>query len=291
MPTQSTATEGEAQSGIGKTADWTPRPRELQDALNFHLYHPLAWRLARRLEHTPVTPNMVSVTGGCFVVAAAVAYAQPGWPLPAILGMLLHMAWHVVDGADGDLARLTGRSSPTGELVDGICDYASHLVLYVVLAYLLHMQIGPLAWALASASGLSRMIQSNHFEAQRRQYQWRVYGIPWLRNAQNDGHVGKGGFAALGSIYLKAASRLAPQEPGIEVALAGVCVQGSHPIAPPGSWEMLSFRRRRAPPRALRQATIRSERGLAHTSMGRRLEPPEIRVTPAPARRERAKLF
>jgi phosphatidylglycerophosphate synthase len=36
---------------------------------------------------------------------------------------MLHMGWHVLDGADGDLARMTGRASPQGELFDGICDY------------------------------------------------------------------------------------------------------------------------------------------------------------------------
>ena len=36
-----------------------------------------------------------------------------------------------------DLARLTGRSSPLGELIDGICDYASHVVLYIILVVVL----------------------------------------------------------------------------------------------------------------------------------------------------------
>ena len=57
------------------------RPRELQDSLNFHLYHPLAWRLALLLAKTTLTPNIVSVIGGCFVVVAGIVYAQPwGWP-------------------------------------------------------------------------------------------------------------------------------------------------------------------------------------------------------------------
>ena len=49
-------------------------------------------------------------------------------------GLILTAA-HVVDGADGDLARLTGRSSPIGEMVDGLCDYLSHIVLYLVLGW------------------------------------------------------------------------------------------------------------------------------------------------------------
>ncbi len=53
------------------------------------------------------------------------AYAQRIWPWSARVGLALHMGWHIVDGADGDLARLTGRSSPTGELVVGPSDYRS----------------------------------------------------------------------------------------------------------------------------------------------------------------------
>lgn len=196
------------------------RPRELQDSLNLYFYHPLAWHLARLLARTPITPNMVSIVGGLFVMAAAVAYALPGWPWPPLLGLLLHMSWHVIDGADGDLARMTGRTGPVGELVDGICDYASHIVLYVVLAYLLHAQIGPAAWALAAGAGASHIVQSNHFEVQRRQYQWWVYGVPWLRNAHDAGFARTGGLAALSSAYLALAGRLSPDTPGIDAAIA-----------------------------------------------------------------------
>lgn len=172
------------------------RPRELQDRLNYHLYHPLAWRLARILAHTPLTPNMVSVFGGLLVVAAGVVYFNMdstggpwalGWPMGAMLGMALHMSWHVVDGADGDLARITGRTSPIGEMVDGICDYASHIVLYVLLAFVLTRQIGSgQAWAWTLAAGASHIVQSNHVEVQRRFYQYWTFAVPWLNNAKDN---------------------------------------------------------------------------------------------------------
>ena len=92
------------------------RPREMQDPLNLYLYHPLSWQLARRLAHTPVTPNMVSVAGGLFVVAAGFCYWGVPWPLGAALGMALHMTWHIVDGADGDLR---GRRQGRGADADG----------------------------------------------------------------------------------------------------------------------------------------------------------------------------
>lgn len=165
----------------------------MQDPLNHYLYHPLAWQLARRLAHTPLTPNMVSVIGGLCVVAAGFCYWALGWwwtswTMGAALGMALHMAWHVVDGADGDLARITGKSSPLGELVDGICDYASHIVLYVLLAFVLTRTLGPgWAWFWTLTAGASHIVQSNFVEVQRRFYQYWTYGVPWLNNsAQND---------------------------------------------------------------------------------------------------------
>jgi phosphatidylglycerophosphate synthase len=163
------------------------RAREMQDMLNHHIYHPLAWRLARMLAPTPLTPNMVSVVGAMFVIAAGLVYwstsGASGWPRWALLGMALHLAWHVVDGADGDLARITGKTSPLGELVDGICDYSSHVVLYVLLAFVLSRTLGPgWAWFWTLTAGASHIVQANHVEVQRRFYQYWTYGVPWLHN-------------------------------------------------------------------------------------------------------------
>lgn len=218
------------------------RPREMQDSLNFYLYHPLAWELAKGLARTPITPNMVSVGGGLLVVAAGLVYFNMdatggtwalGWPWGAMLGMALHMTWHVVDGADGDLARLTGKSSPIGEMVDGICDYVSHIVLYVLLAFVLTRQIGSgPAWAWTLAAGASHIVQSNHVEVQRRFYQYWTYGVPWLNNAKASGagpFEGRGLFARLiGPIargYLYLAAGMTPYARRIDHAVAQAMAQ------------------------------------------------------------------
>lgn len=224
------------RSADARDAKRPKRPREMQDGLNFHLYHPLAWRLAKALAHTPITPNMVSVLGGLLVVAAGIVYFNMdstggtwalGWPMGAMLGMVLHMSWHVVDGADGDLARLTGRSSSIGEMVDGICDYASHIVLYVLLAFVLTRQIGAgPAWAWTLAAGASHIVQSNHVEVQRRFYQYWTYGVPWLNNARESGagpFQEKGLVARLfepvAKAYLRLAAGMTPHARVIDAAV------------------------------------------------------------------------
>ncbi|MBS0474767.1 MAG: CDP-alcohol phosphatidyltransferase family protein [Proteobacteria bacterium] len=201
------------------------RPRELQDPLNFYLYHPLAWQLARLLARTPITPNMVSVSGGTMVVLAAVAYAQPWYPWSALLGLALHMSWHVIDGADGDLARLTGRASPIGEMVDGLCDYISHIILYFVLGWLLTRAGGFWGgwngWTLMVAAGIGHAVQANHVEVQRRQYQYWVYGTPWVRNshAAQGSATGKSWAGGIVSGYLALASAMTPEALRIDAAV------------------------------------------------------------------------
>lgn len=193
------------------------RSPELEDALNRYLYHPLSSRLARLLQPTAVSPNAVSVAGMLLVWAAAWAYVTIAWPYGALLGFALHLGWHVVDGADGDLARLTGRASPTGEMVDGLCDYAAHVVLYVALASMLDDRIGGWAWVLATAAGASHAFQTNHAESHRRNYLWWACGIPWLKHTQAAGDealLGRNAFghlcAWLTSLYLRAARWMAP---------------------------------------------------------------------------------
>jgi hypothetical protein len=125
---------------------------------------------------------MVSAAGAAVIMFASAGYGLIPAPWGVALGLLFHMAWHVLDGADGDLARLTGRSSAHGELVDGICDYAGHIVLYVTMGAIAAGQLGGMGWALMWAAGASRVLQAAHYEGTRRQYQLAVYGTPWMRS-------------------------------------------------------------------------------------------------------------
>lgn len=179
------------------------KPRELQGWSNRILFHPLAQRLARALVPTSVTPNMVSVSGAAMVTAAGALYAFGHGPGAILLGFAIHLAWHVVDGADGALARLSGRASASGEVVDGLCDYLGHALLYTMLAMRLDDTLGPVAWAIVAAAGVSRAVQSVFAESQRRTYQWWAYGVPWLQTT-GAGAAGGGTGGRLTALYLGA---------------------------------------------------------------------------------------
>jgi phosphatidylglycerophosphate synthase len=203
------------------------RPRELQDPLNHYVYHPLAAMLARALLPTGITANAVSAGSAAALIASALAYTLLDGPAGVLLGFALMLSWHVIDGADGDLARLKGTASSTGELVDGVCDYLGNTIMYFAFAFLLDDTLGAWAWILAVGAGASHIVQTNHAETQRRLYLWRAYGVPWLRNARAaDDAVFRReswftryfGFWAVGYVWLS--SRMTPGADPIDAALA-----------------------------------------------------------------------
>jgi phosphatidylglycerophosphate synthase len=214
---------------MANAADIRPlgRPRELEDPLNHFFYHPLAARLARLLRPTGISPNMVSVMSLLALIAAAWTFTSLAWPQNALTGFAFMLAWHVLDGADGDLARMTGRASATGELVDGVCDYAGNVILYFAFVFVLDDSIGAWAWILGALTGASHVVQTNHAETQRRLYLWRAYGVPWLRNAAASGDAvfrketwftRYFGFWAVGYVWLS--NRMTPSANPIDTALA-----------------------------------------------------------------------
>jgi hypothetical protein len=218
--------EGARQAAAG--AGVGGRRAELDDWLNGRIYHPLAHRLARLLAHTPISPNLVSVAGGLTVLAAGALYTGLSWPLSVALGFLVHVSWHILDGADGDLARLTGRASPVGELVDGLCDYISHALLYVMLGAFLDGWIGIWAWIVGWIAGLSRVAQANHAESQRRTYLWRAYGVPWLKQTREAEPAARRSallraFSPIAEAYVRLGSLASPCERQID----GLVAQGS----------------------------------------------------------------
>jgi len=81
-------------------------------------------------------------------------------------------------------------------------------------------RIGAMGWVLAVAAGLSRIVQTNHFEVQRRIYQWRIHGTDWVGSDSTEtGQAGKTRFGWLVAPYLRLAAMLNPPLPRTDAAL------------------------------------------------------------------------
>ena len=231
----------EVRRPLGRPGSPTPhaaaasgRPAEIEDWSNRRIIHPLSRALVSLLIPTGISPNAVSALGVVMASAAAASYTLLPWPACALVGFAFHIAWHVFDGADGDLARRTGRSSTIGELIDGVCDYLSHAVLYLALALFLAGQLGPWgawAWPITALAAASNAWQANSYESGRRNY-WRwVYGANWIKQelaveASRSPSPGRKLLIALGRIYLAASARVTVDERPLEAVMARLLASG-----------------------------------------------------------------
>ncbi len=203
------------------------RPLEVEEATNRYLVHPVSRALVDRLARTSVTPNQVSVASVFAAGAGALCYLMIPGPIGAVCGVACQFAWHVLDGADGDLARRTGRASPIGELVDGVCDHVSQVLVY--LAFVALMRRGPLhdwAWPLASIAGASHFIQANAYETGRKTYRRWMYGAAWMRQTASASHGVQG---ALAGLYMGLSRLVSPGETAVETVMESALAEGGSP--------------------------------------------------------------
>ncbi len=94
------------------------------------LNRPLSINLSRLLVRTPVTPNQISLFSFALSVLAAWLFSDGGYTALA-LGGLLAQAASVIDGCDGEVARLKYLHSDYGGWFDAVLDrYADALLLF-----------------------------------------------------------------------------------------------------------------------------------------------------------------
>ena len=93
-----------------------------------HLNRPVSRWLSRYLVRTAVTPNQISLLSWMLSCVAAGLMAVSGYPALAAGGVLAQLA-SVIDGCDGEIARLKHSQSEFGGWFDAVLDRYSDAVL------------------------------------------------------------------------------------------------------------------------------------------------------------------
>jgi phosphatidylglycerophosphate synthase len=151
------------------------RPAIIEDPSNLWLVHPMADRLLPAALRLGIHPNAVSFTGmGCGALAG---WCYWHWQQPAyvVAGFLFMVGWHIMDGLDGKLARASGKTSPLGRLIDGLCDYLTFI--FVLLPIALSFADWQATLVLASISGALHAVQSAWYEGEREAWKRRARGV------------------------------------------------------------------------------------------------------------------
>ncbi len=94
---------------------------------------PLSRVLSRRLAPTPITPNQMTLMSAAVGLAAAPFFLFDA-PLWQTIGALIFLAHSILDGCDGELARLRFQESRWGGILDFWGDNVVHTAIFVCMA-------------------------------------------------------------------------------------------------------------------------------------------------------------
>lgn len=162
------------------TPEATYKARDVEGILDLYFYRKIGFWLAQFFARLKMTPASVSLLGGlCGVIAGHLYfYRNLG---PNIVGMALHVVANALDNADGQLARLTGRQSREGRILDSLADHLVFVSIYVHLAlrYLIE-GASPAICFLAVAAGISHAWQGAAADYYRASYLYFVKGKSFM---------------------------------------------------------------------------------------------------------------
>jgi phosphatidylglycerophosphate synthase len=148
----------------------TYKSQEIEGFLDLHFYRKVGFQLARFFAWAGLTPNGVTLLGTVIGIAAGHLYFYRSLAIN-VAGMCLHVFANAMDNADGQLARLTNRHSPSGRVLDGIGDNLIYASVYVHLCLRYLAEGGSHGiWLVALLAGLSHRLQSEAAEFCRDAY-------------------------------------------------------------------------------------------------------------------------
>ena len=137
----------------------TLKHSDTEETIDLLFYRPLGYRLACLAERLHVTPNAISILSIFLGVGAGLMFYPEDWQLNAC-GILLLIMADICDSADGQLARMTGRFSRLGRILDGACGDLWFISIYVAICCRLNFDWGWWIWLLAACAGACHSLQA-----------------------------------------------------------------------------------------------------------------------------------
>jgi phosphatidylglycerophosphate synthase len=131
-------------AGPQAALDWLLRSliKDTEGFMSRHLERRISLALTRRLVGTRITPNAMTLVSLSIGLLGAPFFLSTA-PLYQIVGSLLFLTHSILDGCDGELARLKFQESPMGARLDFWGDNLVHVAVFSCMA---------MGWSLAGGS-------------------------------------------------------------------------------------------------------------------------------------------
>lgn len=127
---------------MNKNFSKTLKSSETEDWLDLHVIRPFCYLLAVVFARFDVHPNTVTIWSMIIGAVSCVFFAHGCFYYEGVTGLLcniggivLLMIGDILDCTDGQLARMTGKKSRLGRILDGLAGYAWFIPIYSALVW------------------------------------------------------------------------------------------------------------------------------------------------------------
>lgn len=130
----------------------TLKSLDTEEFIDIHFYRPIGYRWALFFNRFGVSPNSITIASIFIGIAAGICFYFQSLTIN-IVGMLLLIWANSYDSADGQLARMTGKKTPLGRILDGFSGDLWFISIYAAICLRLTPEWGIWIWLLAATTG------------------------------------------------------------------------------------------------------------------------------------------
>jgi phosphatidylglycerophosphate synthase len=208
-------TRGAAADGDDPATRLAFKAYEIEELADVYVFRPLGMVAARVARSLQMTPTAVTIVAAAVGMTAGLLLVNDRF---GILAFALLMVHSVLDSSDGQLARMTGRTSDLGRMLDGLSGYLTHAAIYSAILWRALVAREPLAVIATIAAAASNIVHAQMYDYYRNAYE--VHAISGLSTRPSAGRP------ALLSRYEAAQSWLARGHEQVERRLSERAVGG-----------------------------------------------------------------
>lgn len=149
---------------------------DTEEKLDLYFYRPFGFLIAKAAKQLRASPTQLTLVGLVLGISAGFFYYDNQSTESLIIGTILFIMAGVFDSSDGQLARMGGKSTKLGLVLDGICDNFVFASVYLgSAATVMHIYDGWI-FVIAVIAGACHSFQSSMLDFYNREYLYFGYG-------------------------------------------------------------------------------------------------------------------
>jgi hypothetical protein len=143
---------------------------DTEEKLDLYFYRPFGFLIAKAAGKTFLTPTMLTVTGLVLGIMSGRFFYHNESTRSLVTAAILFVMAGVFDSADGQLARMGGKSTKLGLVLDGLCDNLVFASAYIGSMLPVSQLWGGFTWPLLLLAGACHSFQSSILDYYNREY-------------------------------------------------------------------------------------------------------------------------